>query len=208
MTWQCVTVAELLIAQLARAPVPGKVKTRLEPELGPRGAADLHAAMVLHICRRLAPAGTLQLWVDGDASLPLFSKCLAAGAGSLLQQRGDNLGQRMAHIVTVGLEGFDKVMLVGSDAPGLDASHVAQAAAALDTADAVFVPALDGGYVMLGLKAACPELFVDMPWGSNRVLELSQAVLKRAGKTVALLGSLPDIDRPEDLRYLPEDLVW
>ncbi len=201
-------MAELLIAQLARAPVAGQVKTRLLPALNPQRAADLHAAMVLYTCRRLAPAGTLQLWVDGDSADPLFQACLAAGADSVQQQRGDDLGARMAHIVSVGLEKFDKVILAGSDAPGLNASHVARVAAALDGADAAFVPATDGGYVMLGLKARSPELFAGLPWGTDRVLELSLAALAESGKRVKVLDPLPDVDRPDDLRFLPEDLVW
>jgi rSAM/selenodomain-associated transferase 1 len=203
-----VIVAELLIAQLARAPVVGQVKTRLLPALNPQRTADLHAAMVLYICRRLAPAGTLQLWVDGDSTAPLFRACLAAGAESLRQQRGDDLGARMSHIVDVGVEDFDKVILVGSDAPGLNASHVGRVAAALDDADAAFVPATDGGYVMLGLKAPCPELFTGLPWGTSEVLELSLAALAAVGKRAHLLEPLPDIDRPEDLCHLPEDLDW
>ncbi len=201
-------MANVLIAQLARAPVAGQVKTRLLAELTPQRAADLHAAMVLYICRRLAPAATLQVWVDGDATVPLFSDCLAAGADSLQQQQGEDLGARMAHIVAAGLGAFDKVVLVGSDAPGLDARHVEAAAAALEEVDAVFVPALDGGYVLLGLKAPCPELFAALPWGTNSVLAKSQRALERAGRRFMLLEPLPDIDRPEDLRYLPEDLVW
>lgn len=201
-------MAELLIAQLARAPVAGQVKSRLLPALDAQRAADLHAAMVLYICRRLAPAGTLQLWIDGDSTAPLFRACLAAGAESLHQQRGDDLGARMSRIVDVGLEDFDKVILVGSDAPALNASHVGRVAAALEGSDAAFVPATDGGYVMLGLKAPCPELFTGVPWGTSEVLALSLSALAASGKRASLLEPLPDIDRPEDLRHLPDDLDW
>ncbi len=199
---------ELLIAQLARAPVAGEVKTRLLPALPPARAAELHAAMVLYICRRLSPAGHLQLWVQGDMSAPLFAHCLASGARSLQAQHGDDLGARMAHIVEVGLATADRVLLVGSDAPGLDASHVAAVAEGLERADAVFVPALDGGYVMLGLATRCPELFADMPWGTDRVLARSLDALQKVGRRAVVLDPVPDIDRPEDLRYLPEDLDW
>ncbi len=207
-TWPDATVAELLIAQLARAPIPGQVKTRLLPALDAQRAADLHAAMVLYICRHLVPAGRLQLWVEGDMTAPLFSDCLAAGADSLQQQRGEDLGARMAHIVDSGLANSGKVVLVGSDAPGLNAGHIAAIDEALESADAVFIPALDGGYVSLGLTLPCSELFADMPWGTDRVLELSLAALAASGRRAAVLEPVPDIDRPEDLRYLPDDLHW
>ncbi len=199
---------ELLIAQLARAPDAGKVKTRLFAALEPARAAELHAAMVLYICRQLSPAGHLQVWVQGDMSDPLFADCLTQGARSLHPQHGDDLGARMSHIVKTGLETAGRVLLVGSDAPGLKASHVAAVAAALESADAAFVPALDGGYVMLGLAGHCPELFTGIPWGTDRVLALSLEALAGAGRRAVVLDPVPDIDRPEDLRYLPEDLVW
>ncbi len=201
-------MAELLIAQLARAPEVGRVKTRLFPALEPARAADLHAAMVLYICRRLAPAGHLQLWVEGAVTDPLFDRCLDSGARSLHQQCGDDLGRRMAHIVDAGLSTAAGVILAGSDAPGLGPGHVAAVARALQSSHAAFVPALDGGYVMLGVSARCPELFKDIPWGTDRVLALSLAALESAGRRAAVLDPVPDIDRPEDLRHLPDDLVW
>lgn len=201
-------MAEFAIAQLARAPEPGRVKTRMLSALSPERAAQLHAAMVLYICRRLCRAGPLQLWVESAEDAPVFRDCVAAGAGGPYRQHGADLGARMWHITQQVLEQFDKVILVGSDAPALDPDYLARARAALDRCEVVFGPAADGGYVLLGLSRPIPELFSDIPWGSDRVLQRSLEVLAGMGVTAELLETLPDIDRPEDLRHLPDDLAW
>lgn len=200
--------ADFVIAQLAREPVPGEVKTRLLSALSPQRAAALHAAMVLRTAGRLSEAGPLQLWVAGDVGNPLFQECLDAGAGSLHPQPGGDLGAKMQHIAAAGLDSHERVILVGSDSPELDADYVLQAVRALDAVDVVLGPALDGGYVLLGLKILCRELFADMPWGSDAVLRQSVEALEETGRSYRLLDARQDIDRPEDLRHLPEDLDW
>jgi rSAM/selenodomain-associated transferase 1 len=207
--WRAViAVAELVIAQLARAPQPGAVKTRMQPVLSPQRAAELHAAMVSYICERLASWAPLQLWIHGDEAAPVFEECLAAGAGGLYHQQGEDLGARMAFIAEAALAEYRKVLLVGSDAPAIDPAYLSQAAQALDEVDVVFGPALDGGYVLLGLSSFVPGLFENIPWGSGEVLRRSIEVVEACGVGFSLLEPLPDIDRPEDLRYLPEDLDW
>ncbi len=198
----------VLLAQLAKAPVPGQVKTRLQPPLSAVEAADLHAAMVEHTCRMLCQSGCgeVQLWVEGDSGDSLFTRCSRYGVLSLRQQRGGNLGQRMATICREGLQSHGAVILVGSDAPALDADYLAAAADALQRVDAVLGPALDGGYVLLGLRCEVPELFADMPWGTDSVLDETVENLKALGRSFELLRPLPDIDRPEDLRHLPDHL--
>lgn len=196
------------MAQLARSPRPGAVKTRMLPELSADRAARLHAAMVAYICRRLCRFGPTQLWVAGEPESLLFRQCRELGALGPFRQCDGDLGERMAHIATLALAAHDKVILVGSDAPGIDSDYLGRARAALDRVDVVFGPAVDGGYVLLGLKRVLPELFTDIPWGTGKVLECSLGALEESGTDWLLLEPLPDIDRPEDLRYLPEDLVW
>ncbi len=201
-----IAVADLVIAQLARSPQPGRVKTRMLPALSPERAAELHAAMLLHTCRSLCDFAPLELWVDGDEQV--FAECLAAGARGPFQQCEGDLGQRMAHIAERGLSRHSKIVLVGSDAPALDAAYLAKAAKALEEVDVVFGPALDGGYVLLGLSRHLPALFEGIPWGSGDVLQRSIEAVEASACSYALLEALPDIDRPEDLRYLPEDFAW
>jgi len=127
----------VLIAQLAREPVPGRVKTRLLPALGPERAAKLHAEMVCWTCRTLIDAGLgpVQLWVEGNAARAPFRTCVQWGAQGPLVQTGRDLGERMAHICVRGLAEHDAIILVGSDAPGIDRDFLVEARAALRRVD-------------------------------------------------------------------------
>ena len=201
-------MVECVLAQLAREPIPGRVKTRLTPFLSAGRAADLHAAMVRYIASRLGRTRALQLWVAGDCAADFFTDCQKLANISLHTQPPGDLGERMRHIVDQGLRHSGKVILVGSDAPGLDADFVNGAVEALEQVDAVLGPAEDGGYVLLGLARRCDRIFEGIPWGTELVLEQTLAALEEDGLSWKLLESLPDIDRPEDLRHLPEDLTW
>jgi rSAM/selenodomain-associated transferase 1 len=199
----------ILLAQLARAPAAGKVKTRLQAVLSPDEAAALHEAMVEHCCTMLRDSGlgVVQLWVEGDPEHTLFQRLLSSGKLQLKQQRGTDLGQRMAAIVEEGLQEYRAVILVGSDVPALDAGYIGAAVAALEEHDVVLGPALDGGYVLVGLRREIPELFRDIPWGTERVLQATIGVLEALACDFKALEALPDIDRPEDLRHLPDHLL-
>jgi glycosyltransferase A (GT-A) superfamily protein (DUF2064 family) len=96
------------------------------------------------------------------------------------------------------------VLLMGSDAPALKAPVLRAALQALDTADAVFVPALDGGYVLVGLCRAAPMLFEGMAWSTPQVMQHTRERAAAAGLRVAELAALSDIDEPADLVHVPE----
>ena len=88
----------------------------------------------------------------------------------------------------------------------MSAAYVAQAEAALDTADVVVGPAEDGGYVLIGLKRAEPALFRGIDWGTDQVLEQTLGAASQAHCSIAMLATLWDVDRPEDWqRFLALD---
>ncbi|MEM0953203.1 MAG: TIGR04282 family arsenosugar biosynthesis glycosyltransferase [Pseudomonadota bacterium] len=200
--------AGLAIAQLTREPVMGAVKTRMQPQLSSAQALSLHQAMTRYMTRRLAAAAPLTLWVDGDPQHSMFTECLSLGAAEIATQPAGDLGERMAFIARRTLANHDKAVLVGSDAPSLGPEHIAATSAALDRADVTLIPAYDGGYVLMGLRVFCPEIFVGITWGTDSVLEQSLAALMRYERRVEVQAAVPDIDRSEDLRWLPEDLTW
>ena len=96
--------------------------------------------------------------------------------------------------------------MVGSDAPGIGADYLKAALQALESDDVVLGPAHDGGYVLIGLRAFHKELFRDIQWGTERVLEQQLQRVREIGWSCALLETETDIDRPEDLRCLPPAL--
>ena len=94
-------------------------------------------------------------------------------------------------------------LLIGTDAPALDAGYLRDAAAALRGNDAVIGPALDGGYTLIGLKRAAPGLFEAMPWSTPEVLGETRLRLRRLALRHVELPPLADIDEPADLVHLP-----
>jgi glycosyltransferase A (GT-A) superfamily protein (DUF2064 family) len=95
------------------------------------------------------------------------------------------------------------VILIGADIPDLSATCLQAAAAALRDAPAVIGPAEDGGYYLLGLRPPMPFLFEAMPWGTDQVFTITAERLAGRGVAPALLPTLADLDRPEDLARWP-----
>lgn len=195
--------APVHLVQFTREPVPGRVKTRMLPALRPEQACELHCELTLHTLRTLCASelGGVELCVAGAADHPFFKRCQAAGAVALTTQEGGDLGARMYAALARGLAQARKVILVGSDCPGIDVAYLRAAEAALDAHDVVLGPALDGGYVLIGARALRREWFLDIEWGTASVYAATVGALGRSGSTHAALAPLADIDRPEDLEW-------
>lgn len=191
----------VVVAVMVRAPLPGRVKTRLIPALGPTGACQLYLAMVADIFANIGQCGLPpRLFYDGsEIDLPWAWLDVAA---RVQPQRGGDIGERMAAVFTdCFAAGADSVILVGSDIPALDATVINQAADALTSHDAVLVPVEDGGYCLIALHRATfrVELFVNIPWSTDQVLAQTQGRLETLALKTALLPPLRDIDTPDDL---------
>jgi hypothetical protein len=194
------------IVVLAKAPVAGYAKTRLIPALGAQGAADLALRLLVHAVEQAlgAALGTVELCCAPHARHAAFDAFARDPRLMLTDQGEGDLGQRMQRAIERCLAQHSKVLLIGTDAPSLDVPVLQSAAAALDTHDAVFVPALDGGYVLIGLRKPVRSVFVDMPWSTPLVMQRTRERLALEGIEHAELEPLPDIDEPADLVYLPE----
>ena len=196
--------AETTVVVFARVPEPGRVKTRLIPYLGAAGAASLQQAM---IDRALATAcatrvGEVKLWCEPSAEHPLLIELMEKhGVAGTTQSIGD-LGARMLDAATIALTTSPRVLIMGTDCPALTASHLRSAAAALETHDAVIIPAEDGGYVLLGLARCDARLFTDICWGSDSVMGVTRERLAALGWQWLEMATLWDVDRPADVTRL------
>lgn len=193
------------IVILAKLPRPGLAKTRLIPALGAEGAARLAAQMLRHTVAEAGRAGlaALELCVTPDLDHPMLAELHAqAGMAITLQCEGE-LGQRMAHAAARQLQQHGAVLLIGTDAPALDAVLLQRAAQALQQHDAVLAPAADGGYALIGLRALTPGLFTGIAWSTGEVLAQQRARFAELGWRHTELPTLHDIDEPADLVHLP-----
>jgi rSAM/selenodomain-associated transferase 1 len=186
----------------AREPLPGQVKTRLAAEVGAQVAAEWYEQMlreVLRNCTTLAGIDTTVFWACDETTVLRLAE--QYGCRSRQQASGD-LGQRMAAaFAEMFAAGYEACCIIGSDAPDLPMTYLQSAYEMLvqEQGDVVYGPCEDGGYYLLGLKRVWPELFANISWSSDRVLEQSIAAAQEAGAVVKLLPRWHDIDTVEDL---------
>jgi rSAM/selenodomain-associated transferase 1 len=197
----------------AKAPVAGQAKTRMIPALGAQGAARLAQQLLLHAVQQAVkvPWAALELCVSPDTAHPAFAQAqdMAQDMGQCplswnVQGDGD-LGQRMHRALVRGLSRHSAVLLMGTDAPGLTAQVLQQAAQSLQTHDAVFVPAWDGGYALVGLRQPVLGLFEGMVWSTASVMAETRIRAHQAGLHWCELAPVHDMDEPTDLHHLPPD---
>ena len=187
-----------------KAPVPGRVKTRLMPRLEAEEAAALYRAMAEDLLERLDRLKTvdLLLWVTPAIKLESMRRWLGMHR-RLESQRGSDLGARLtASFRTAFREGYERVVIVGSDVPQVTSKNVRTALSLLRKHDVVIGPSPDGGYYLIGLCKPRPELFTAMPWSTSRVLPETLRRFSRLGLTVGRLPRLADLDVPSDARRL------
>ena len=191
--------AALLV--FARAPEPGRVKTRLVPLLGAKGAARLHARLVAKTLETARASGFERVYlycsprIEGD----FFGKMQKRFDVRLCSQGRGDLGDRMYR----ALRSHPYAVLIGSDCPALRAADLRIAAHALrEGADAVLAPAEDGGYALIGLRRVSRRLFDGIAWGGPQVLAQTRRKLKALRWRWKELRTLWDVDRPEDVTRL------
>lgn len=185
------------VAVFAKAPIPGYAKTRLIPVLGAEGAAELQErlidrALAVALAAKIGPA---TLWCAPSTNHPFFRA--RAGRLRLRPQQGEDLGARM--LAAFRERQPQPLVLIGSDCPSLRVRDLRAAADALRAgAEIVICPAEDGGYGLIGARRPIPVLFERMPWGSDRVAELTRKHAEEVGLTVTALRTIWDVDTPAD----------
>jgi rSAM/selenodomain-associated transferase 1 len=189
----------------AKAPVAGYAKTRLAEAIGAQRAAQLAERLLVEATRRAVEAdiGPVELCCAPDAAHPSFTALARSAPVTLAVQGEGDLGLRMRRAFERTLSTQRRAIVIGTDAPGLDAQYLREAAARLESHEAVLGPALDGGYALIGLRRPAAALFEGIAWSTARVLAQTRERLELLGLTHAELGMLADIDEPADLRHLP-----
>jgi len=191
------------ILVFARDPVLGKVKTRLHGSLSTEKTLELHKALLSRVLSNAQGANLspVELWVSSNPSHELFlSIC---NKKKIHLQRGLDLGLRMMQAVEQTLVNSRFVVIIGADCPAITSEYINQALSLLEKGSKVVLgPAEDGGYVLLGLRCVPQSIFVDIPWGNDKVLSITRKKLQEEGLAWEELDVLWDVDRPEDLPRL------
>ena len=193
---------------MARAPLPGRCKTRLAAALGDEGAARLYeamlrdtlAAMAAVACRRVILAAPEH---DGVA---ILSRLAPPGFEVLPQETG-GLGERLAGAFRALCSDRGPVAVIGSDAPLAPLAAIGPALTAQTTCSWVLAgPAADGGYWSIAMPSLVPEAFERIPWSTAQVFDRTRARCAAAGIPFEALPPSYDVDEPRDLERARADL--
>ena len=178
---------------MLKAPVEGAVKTRLGRDIGPAAATRAYRALVEHQLRQIPPAWRVHIcYAPGGA--------LAAKRAWLGDERGysaeaGDLGERLAVATAQHFErGGGPLVILGSDCPYLSGERLIEAEAALENADAAVAPAVDGGYCLIALRRAEPDVFRAISRSTDAVLAQTRQRLRERGLTCTELETAEDVD--------------
>lgn len=199
---------------MAKAPRPGRVKTRLSPPLTPAEAAALNIAFlqdtaenIAAVAREAPAAGLISYTPIGDESA--FNGLLPSGF-ALVPQRGDNFGERLLHAAQDLLAlGFASVCLIDSDSPTVPRAAFAQAVRELSRPGdrLVLGPSEDGGYYLVGLKYPHPEPFAEIAWSTSVVFAQTCSCAHASHLEVVELPRWYDVDDAATLAVLESELL-
>ena len=199
-----VSTEPITVAILAKAPIPGLVKTRLEPVLGADGAAALQARLIHRTVEtaRAAAVGPITIWATPDIRYPIFQEFAELPNVTLARQPDSDLGGRMLY----ALMAASPALIIGTDCPSLEPSHLRTAADVLRGGfDAVVISAEDGGYALIGTRAPHVALFSNIRWGADTVMADTRRRMLELGLSWREPLQLWDLDRPEDLDRLQQE---
>lgn len=194
----------------SKAPIAGQVKTRLQADIGPEACAVLQERMIKKtLSTALASsADRVLLYTSPDSHHPLFQSLGKQPGVSLFRQVGTDLGERMCRAFSKTLKTPAYALLIGTDCPALTPTILDQCFEELEQGtDCVLVPALDGGYVLIGMSQAHAEVFAEINWGSEQVLAQTLERIKSLGMSFRFLPALNDIDTLNDLKACTELVV-
>ncbi len=200
----------LLTALFVKAPLPGRVKTRLGREIGDNAACQIYCSLVERILLEIRKSAIpFALFYDGAAAeqLPFTWREQAV---AVHQQIGEGLGERMAGAFRqMFADGYTEVLLCGSDIVGLDSAYLKEAAAMLEQTGMVIAPAEDGGYCLIGFTEDRfnPLVFERISWSTDQVFSQTLERCMEVGLEPALLGTLRDIDTVVDLVAAAPELL-
>ena len=195
-------MSETLII-FSRYPEAGKTKTRMIPALGAEGAAQLQRHLTEHTLNiakqlQLSRDLTIEVHFAGGNEL-LWSEWLGDNLKYVPQVSGD-LGYKMRSAFDRAFSlGNKRVVTIGIDCPDINPAILSDAFNSLHKQDLVLGIAEDGGYYLIGLNHTIPQLFQNISWGTEQVLNQTKCIAHKLNLNIHYLSTLSDIDRPEDL---------
>ncbi len=186
----------ILVIIMCKAPVEGKVKTRLMAKYTAAQAMLWHQAMATTVIER-AKRLFQNVWLAVDDTAHPFFESFEL---PIYAQGEGDLGERMAYLLEqASQKSFEKILFLGTDSPHMPEERLLQAVSALNEHDIVLGAVEDGGYDLIAMNGAYPMLFSDITWSSEHVLQQSLAIIQKQQLNCLVLEEGFDVDTPEML---------
>ena len=194
-----------------KAPVAGKVKTRLQPHLSPDKIVELYKSFVTEIiskCVRLKGVDKF-LGCAPTRDNNFLREITATYRLKSFDQKGKNLGEKMINAFKDHFKkGYKEIVLIGSDSPTMPIEYIKEAFLKLKKNDVVIGPSCDRGYYLVGAKKIFPQIFQGIPWDTDEVLDKTLEKLGSADIRFSMLPFWYDVDTINDLRFLENHLNY
>lgn len=194
---------------MAKAPVAGAVKTRLEPFLSPAECAELAAAFLLDALAKAKAVCENTILAYSPAAQRGVLESILQSKTIYVEQTGANLGERMSNAFEFAFAGnSDAVVMIGTDSPTVPADFIRRAFEFLENeSDVVLGETTDGGFYLIGLQRNYPELFENVRWSSAEVFKQTMKNAERLKLRAAQIPVWYDVDVPDDLARLRKEMV-
>ncbi len=195
---------------------PGTVKTRLAASIGDSAACKLYHAFVFHLLEQLADSGDTRGVVFSPPEKESDFRDSVPAVWSLCPQSKGDLGTRMRNFFETQFQmmeeanvnaAVNKIVVIGADCPQLDSKVIENAFTQLDEVPVVLGPSTDGGYYLIAMSGQCRNIFDDIAWSTERVLEQTAQQLTSKDIPFRLLQPLTDVDEIESLQALESELT-
>jgi rSAM/selenodomain-associated transferase 1 len=202
--------AKRVLITVVKRPEAGVTKTRLCPPFSPQQAADFYYCLMRDTLALMACVPDVEpMLAYTPADAEGYFRNLVSDSFELIPQQGQDLGERLDNVLTTCLQrGYCQAVVMDSDSPTLPITYLKQAFRELDdpTVDVVLGPCDDGGYYLIGLKSPCSALFRGIVMSTSTVRAQTLERARRQGLRVACLPRWYDVDTPEDLERLIDEL--
>jgi rSAM/selenodomain-associated transferase 1 len=194
---------------MAKAPLAGTVKTRLQPYLSAAECAQLAACFLSDAINKAKTLKTQLILAYSPAGEIDYFRGLANEKTSLVEQKGDNLGEKMSSAFEFAFaQKIDAAVMIGTDSPTFSEDFIEQAFEFLETnSDAVLGKTEDGGFYLIGLRKSDARIFEKVEWSSPQAFEKVRENIMNLNWHLREVPSWYDVDEPKDLEQLRKEFL-
>jgi len=192
---------------MAKVPVAGTVKTRLQPFLTAEQCAELAECFLRDTVGKTKSLGYELIIAYSPIEKLDILLAIMPDEQTFIEQKGATLGEKMFGVFEFAfLNNSDAVVMIGTDSPTFPSAFITEAFEKLKESDAVLGETTDGGFYLIGLRKLKKEIFKNVEWSSPKTFEQTKGNIERVNLKLSLLPTWYDVDTPEDLKRLRNEL--